>query len=442
MAMGSGRVGSRIEGRHARLQRFSAATARARQRRLEGGDAARAAEASAPGPGRGRQAKRARHGSRSAVAAPAAPAAAVAAGESSPFIQGLLAQVHSNLATRAGEPLNAVVLKLLGSQALAACCRATAAWATVRGKRVCAHLVDGPAHLPLHRLDLDLVESVRLNHGAREGLKERADVILHCRRAVRLYATYCGLTGISQHLQLGPGLLPWLNLRQVRFRQCGFTAVDVVQLMRCSQHLDTAVFLHEPLAGLGDVIFEVSAGAPPTFGAKLAYVEFMECQLAAQDVTCVLRAFPALRSAHFQSMDLHGLRMPALPTLQKLGCIDCNLSRADVFRLMASCKFLESLALCGNSLETTEEAGSEDEACFLDWPHMPRLKEADFRLCELTAEDEAALGACLPVARVQVRQRIGSSAPAVPGPGGAGPTGNLAVPRHVVFEDSSSSEAE
>lgn len=296
--------------------------------------------------------------------------------------------------------LNVLFLHLLGKQAVAACCRASLDWASLNGRRCCLCLDDrkGPPHAPLDRIATAVVQVVHLGRDGRESPEERARVLTACNKAEVLTCTYSNLLGLSRLLDWGGGVSPTFNVRRARFRQCTLTASDVVQFLSCAPHLESLVFVNEKLGSMEEVFLY----RPKSVGSEIHSVEFTDCGLTACDAAALLTRLPQLRSVHFQAMDLSGLKMPSLPNLEQIQLLDCCLRRADVLRLMRRCPSLTVLVLCGNPL-------GEEEPC--SWPPMAKLRRADFRHCELTAEDEEALRAQLPHnASFESRVSIGEAA--------------------------------
>eukprot|EP00747_Dinoflagellata_sp_TGD_P170266 gnl/TRDRNA2_/TRDRNA2_201375_c0_seq1.p1 gnl/TRDRNA2_/TRDRNA2_201375_c0~~gnl/TRDRNA2_/TRDRNA2_201375_c0_seq1.p1 ORF type:complete len:415 (-),score=61.70 gnl/TRDRNA2_/TRDRNA2_201375_c0_seq1:75-1319(-) len=348
---------------------------------------------------------------------------------SSSWLWQLFEHLHEHAGTARGEPLNALVLRLLGSQAVAATCRNALDWACVSGgRRVCTRLNDltGAPFAPMERLAASLVCEVQLGRDGRDSLQDRVSVITACRRATKLLCTYTSLCGIGRLLDWGAGLCPCLGLRQLRIRQCGIAPDDAVQLLRCAPRLEVAVIIGEQLAGL-----EASLHTKPPPCSDLRSIEFVDCGLSSVDAAAMLHVLTAVRVARFQAMDLRGLQMPSLPALETLSLLDCNLSRADAVRVMKRCPGVVSLSLCGNPLGaganeaagwSVEDGGRRFSSV---WPRLPRLRKGDFQFCELSGEDEDALRAGLP-GDAQVDFRVG-----LPDSGGGG---------HVVFASSSSDD--
>mmetsp|Transcript_90173 Transcript_90173/g.291809 ORF Transcript_90173/g.291809 Transcript_90173/m.291809 type:complete len:371 (-) Transcript_90173:138-1250(-) len=337
-----------------------------------------------------------------------------------------LGALPKDLGTPCGDTLNVALLRLLGHQAVALCCRDALDWWSLGGRRIVLCLNEecrGPKgpFAPLGRLAGCHVETVRLGRYGRRNAEESADLIGACTRMTLLRCVYSKLTGIGPRLeQVSPRLL----LRRVKFHQCRLEVADVVQVFRLASRLEVADFYGESLAGLGEALAAAGVACP-----DLRSLEFNDCGLAAEDVAGLLRAFGGLRSVHVQASDLHGLRPPRLPALEVLRLLDCQLSREDAVAVMAQCPRLESLSLCGNPL------GSDDLVSDVSWPSMPSLRAADFRNCELDSDDEEALRECLPgCAGLQLRAApaqpvTAASAPEVPAAG-----------RHIVFESSSDEE--
>jgi len=288
----------------------------------------------------------------------------------------------------AGATLNVRILPFVGSPAIAACSRSLLQWASVSGRRLCRQLDDrrGAPFAPLGRVALSLVDAIHLARDGRESPKERAGVLLACKRAETATCTYSNLVGLSEFLDWGDGLCPYLNLRRVRFRQCHLAADDVVQFLRCTPRLEVAAFISEALAGIGEA-FDLNA--PPEC-KELVSVELTDCDLLADDAAVVLQALPCLRSVRLQAMNLAGFTLTSkLLTLEEASLQDCALAREDVVSLMAACPNLRRLELSGNQL-------SPKGSSLLAWPHMTRLQYLDIRHCEVADEDLELLRASLP----------------------------------------------
>jgi len=337
----------------------------------------------------------------------------------SSLVRGL-ERLHQHVRVPTGDPLNAYLLHFLASQAVAAACLALRDWACVGGRRVCRRLEDtrGPPFAPLDRVAAPLVDTVSFGRDGREGAAERAEIIAKCRRAGTLLSTYGCLLGLSQLLDWGQGLAPCLSLRAVRLRESRLSAEDAAQLLRCAPRLETAVFQGEELCGLAGALQEVSPGSE-----ELRSMSFIDCRLSASDAAAALGLPPRLRTAHFQSMDLRGIRPPRLPSLASLSLLDCHLMRADAVSVMAACDALETLELCGNSL------GGDGQP----WPPLRQLRRADVRLCGLAPEEEESLRAALPAA-ASLLCRTDLSHPDQKAQAGAGGG------QHTVFDSSDSGE--
>lgn len=368
------------------------------------------------------------------------------------FLQRLFGQIHEHVRAAQGEPLNALVVKLLGEQAIAAASRGALEWASVAGRRVCRCLDDGrgPPFAPLDRVATALVDVLQLGHEGRGSTVERADAIVKCRAAAKLSCRYSCLTGLATQLDWGGGLSPCLGLQLAVFHDCRLTASDAVMLLKCSPRLRTLAFVGEDIAGIAEE--EVHPEV-----RELRNLHILHCNLSAQDAAWALSlAAAGLRIAHLQSLPLRGLRLKTvLESLVDLRAIDCDLCREDAVRLVAACPVLESLKLCGNPLvdcTDASDAGDGHEGGFARaaWPQLPRLQSADFQLCELSAADQEELQACLPancrsqwstpwtLLRGEASLAEGGAAEASGGMATARPVGG----RHVVFDSSSSSEDE
>lgn len=340
----------------------------------------------------------------------------------SDFLQQLC-RLHEQVATVFGPPLNVFLLRIVGCQAIAACSRSALAWASVAGRRVSRRLDDcrGPPYAALERFSAEHVEVMYLGRDGRADPEARIEAITKCRWAQMLLCNYGSLSGLTGKLSWGPGIYPCLGLRRVRLRGCGLVAEDFVTLLRCTPRLEAAVLLNEHLEGLGAALHPKAPRCP-----ELALLELADCHLDVEDAAAVLGSLPALRTVHFQSMELQGLRLPQLPSLDTLRLLDCQLSRVDAADVMARCPNLQQLSLCGNPLG---EAEVGESANF--WPWMPKVREADFLHCELGEEDQDALRRCLaPGARLTFRASLST----------LGPEHHYApqASQHVVFSDSDS----
>lgn len=305
--------------------------------------------------------------------------------ESGGSLAELFGKLHEQVSCSKDGPLNAHLLSFLGSQAIAASCRRALDWASISGRRVCRRIEDsrGPPCALLERVATAFVDIIHLCREGCRTCQEQTEVIAACRRARTLLCTYGDVTGLAHQLDWGGSVLPCLNLRAVRFRQSRLAADDACQLLRCCPRLETAVFHSENLEGLAEACV-----ATAVLCRDLRSLYFTDCFLSAMDAAGALGLSLVLEHAHFQSMDLRGLRVSLLSSLTSLSLLDCQLSRADAVGLMACCPGLVRLELCGNPLGST----SRDYV----WPRMSELRHADFRLCELSVEDEDALRASMP----------------------------------------------
>jgi len=326
--------------------------------------------------------------------------------------------VPKDLSTPSGDTLNAAVLRLVGSQALAACCRGALEWCTAGGRRLVLSLDEecrgpGGPYAPLERIDASHVESVRLGRYGRRTPEEAARVLAACARARVLRCVYSKLPGMGGHLA---ALAPRLSLQRAKLHQCRLEAADVVQLLRSAPRLEALDVYGESLAGLGEQVNAAALRCP-----AMRSIEFTDCGLLAEDAGALLRCFgDSLTSVHIQASDLQGLRIPVTPTLKALALLDCRLSLEDAAAVAARCPQLEALALCGNPLGCS--------ACGPTWPLLPRLRSADFRDCQLDSEDEAELrGRLQGCPHLEFRTRP------------VEPSAALSC-RHIVFEDSSDAE--
>lgn len=300
------------------------------------------------------------------------------------LVQRLTRMLHQEMAgSSRGEPLSALVLRYLGAQAVVAACKETYDWACVNDRRICLRLNDarGPPYAPLDRLVGDLVDSLHFSREGRTNVQEHARIMVACKRATTLCSEYCSLAGLGLELDWRDGLRPCLGLRRLRIRQCELTTGDACQLLRCAQGLEVVVFVGENLHGIADELQGV-----PTLCPTLRSLECTDCNLDGQDAAALLQASPELRMVHFQGMDLSGFKMPPKLQLEILSMLDCQLTRRSVIRIMTLCPDIETLKLCGNSLSAIHEEDAQ-----VPWPSLPRLRHADFRLCELEPGDEEEL---------------------------------------------------
>ncbi|CAE8644558.1 unnamed protein product, partial [Polarella glacialis] len=374
-------------------------------------------------------------------------------------------------------PLNALVLRFLGSQAIAASCRALGAWSHVSGKRFCRCLDDtrGPPFTPLESVELGLVEMLKLGRDGRGNPENRTRIIANCRRAESLVCLYGSLSGLHRELDWGSGanpgglrgaekglssfllggvqglsLTPCLNLRRIRVRQCSLGPEDVAQLLHCSPHLEQVWIANEQLFGLADALADV----PPRC-SKLWALELQDCHLSGMDAEALLLQglLPGLRRAHLQAMDLQGLglaqqeqqeqqeQQQPLASLQELALLDCNLGRPEALAVLSCFPGLEILTLCGNSLGLGSGGWNSEAAG--RWPPLPRLRRADLRHCELDSEDERQLRSCLPpCAELLCNQRLSSVEPTgnSNNNNSDGGPGSLPAGQHVIFDSASSDD--
>lgn len=382
----------------------------------------------------------------------------------------LLSTLPKDLGVANGDPLSLAILRFLGHQRVAACCRSALEWWTSQGRRFVLCLNDerrgaeGP-FAPLERVLSSHVESVRLGRYGRQTVEERAHIIVACSHSTMLRCTYSKLTGLGVTLAQHKAML---SLRVVRLQQCRLEAADLIEFFACVPHLERMDVFNEALGGLGPLLRCSTA-----CHCRLRSMEFTDCGLGAEDAGALLEVLgPELRTVHLQADNLRGLRFCNLPHLENMNLLDCNLSRADAIRAMAHCPNLETLALCGNPLaeaaktrryqegvgskcssDEEEIPGSRDHASSADllgaigrgsgaasewrlvWPAMPRLQRADLRQCGLGREDEEDLLGQLPGTAPASGLELLVLAAATTGLGGPG--GGSAT--HIVFESSSES---
>lgn len=352
----------------------------------------------------------------------------------------LILTLPKDLGTARGDPLNLLLLRLLGCQAIAACCRAALEWWTLHGRRFIFCLNDdacrGPRgpYAPLDRFVGSHVDIVRLGRYGRSDVAERCEAVATCCNATTLRGVYSKLTG------LGPMLserLPRLSLRFVKFHQCRLDPADLAELLCHCEGLERLDCFGERLGGLGPELRD-RAGRMPR---RLQSAEMVECDLRRDDVSAFLDAFGgSLRSFHCQANNLHGLRVSrALVALEHLSLRDCDLDRDDALVLMAQCRECEVLELCGNPLHCSDDE-DEDVSSKSPWPLMPRLKVADLRGCGLDHRDEQEFRSSLGkgAANLDLRTRVAAASPASVRASDSAASGVAAGRGHVVFEDSDS----
>eukprot|EP00928_Gymnodinium_smaydae_P032784 TRINITY_DN23659_c0_g1_i1.p1 TRINITY_DN23659_c0_g1~~TRINITY_DN23659_c0_g1_i1.p1 ORF type:complete len:397 (+),score=106.56 TRINITY_DN23659_c0_g1_i1:217-1407(+) len=355
--------------------------------------------------------------------------------------------------------VNMEVLRYLHGQALAATCRAALDWLSPGGRRVVFCVNDegrgvkGPFAIP-ERLSASHVETVRLGRYGRNSVKDCAELVASCSRAVTLRCVYAKLTDFGgalneclNCLSAGAQTLRLPRLQNLRFHQCRLAPADLVQLLRLMNGLR-----HLDLCGeaLGGVAMELQKLAPIEKLKELETVVFNDCRLQADDVAAFLQTVgcEGLKILDLQGNNLRGLRLPPLPALDVLRLVDCNLLREDAMALLASCPSLRRLSLCGNPLSAGTSAAadslaangaSDDEgsdsgrsdASSTAWPPMPKLEEADFRACGLGAEEECALLNRSPAGVKLLVRSVAAGAAAAPNGQGS---------HHVVFPSSSEDE--
>lgn len=354
-------------------------------------------------------------------------------------LSALWQALHESVLTPSGDPVNVVVLRFLGQQVIAACCRAALEWASVGGRRVAFCVDDNtPPYAPLERVAPAFVQTMRLGREGRSDVLERATLLQSFCKATLLLCIYSRLGGLSRHLQDTV-----LGLRWVRFRQCALKPTDVAMLLANSPQLEAAVFLNENLRDVSSAIADSSG-----LGLKLRAIDFTECELTAVDATALFAMLPHLQYVHLQCMSLTGIRIPMCPALESLGVTDCQLNRRDAIGIAKQCPNLRALNLCGNDLARHDVVEEERES----WPSMSVLRVGDFRFCELSELDEATLRhrapsdailvfhANLGTLTAEVDSAVATEAARRAEAFGLLPLCGFSAPsrRHIVFEDSSS----
>eukprot|EP00933_Yihiella_yeosuensis_P000223 TRINITY_DN100359_c0_g1_i1.p1 TRINITY_DN100359_c0_g1~~TRINITY_DN100359_c0_g1_i1.p1 ORF type:complete len:384 (-),score=59.99 TRINITY_DN100359_c0_g1_i1:78-1229(-) len=362
------------------------------------------------------------------------------------YLLQLFQLLPKDLGTPCGDPLNVLLLRFLGNQALATCSRACFEWSTIKGQRVLLCFNDqcrGPqGPFPqIERLATSHVEQIRFAPYGRKDANEHAEVLSACNSATILRCVYAKrLAGIGSCLQ---DRQPFLALRRLIIHQSAVEVSDLVQLMRCSPNLEILGGFGENFSGMGEAILSELKSS------RLTTVELVDCGLQAQDLTPLLElCSQTLRSLHVQSGELRGLQVPKLQVLKSLSLHDCHLTRIDAATIMRRCPALEVLSLCGNSIgndddddvpmdlraedgEDGAEDGSEPQT---PWPFMSKLQRLDVRSCGIGEKESEDLRSALPE-NARLEFALISLARTNGGPETDGP--GMAAGRHIVFDSSS-----